>query len=137
MPPVVELGDPPGTPKPKTPMIAGSVIGGIMGLAYIIGFTIYFVKRCKRKRLHRRIAAGEAQPKEEPAPKERILVPPDPAVLLGHNRPGEVIVVDEKHHHHHRQKSAPRVNAGDSTSNLVRPSTDNRISEEVTVHINE
>ncbi|KAJ7497556.1 hypothetical protein FB451DRAFT_236914 [Mycena latifolia] len=122
--------------KPKTPMIAGSVIGGIMAIAYIIGFTIYFVKRCKRKRLHRRIEAGEAQPKEQPAPKEKTVIPPDPAVLLGHNKPGDVIVVDEKrHHHHHRQKSVPRAHAGDSASNLVRADTD-RISEEITVPAN-
>ncbi|KAJ6625894.1 hypothetical protein B0H10DRAFT_2001248 [Mycena sp. CBHHK59/15] len=123
--------------KAKTPMLAGSIIGGIMGVAYIIGFTIYFVKRCKRKRLHRRIEAGKAEPKQEPEPKERIVIPPDPAVLLGRNKPGDVIVVDEKHHHrHHGQKSAPRVQAPDgSTSNLVRADTDTniRISEEVTV----
>ncbi|KAJ6587170.1 hypothetical protein DFH09DRAFT_977729 [Mycena vulgaris] len=119
--------------KAKTPMIAGSVIGGIMGIAYIIGFTIYFVKRCKRKRLNRRIEAGEAQPKEPPVPKEKIVIPPDPAVLLGHNKPGDVVVVDEKRHHHHRHKSEPR--ADDSASRLVRADTD-RISEEVTVPAN-
>ncbi|KAJ7683252.1 hypothetical protein B0H17DRAFT_1074521 [Mycena rosella] len=143
--PAVELADPSATsgnvlaqssdpahgPKPKTPMIAGSVVGGIMAIAYIIGFTIYFVKRCKRKQLNRRIAAGEAEPKDQPPPKERILIPPDPAVLLGHNRPGDVIVVDEKRHHH-RQKSVPRAQANDSASHLVRADTD-RISEEITV----
>ncbi|KAJ7163570.1 hypothetical protein C8R43DRAFT_286264 [Mycena crocata] len=117
--------------KAKTPMLAGSIIGGIMGAAYIIGFTIYFVKRCKRKRLHRRIEAGKAQPKEEPEPKERIVIPPDPAVLLGHHRPGEVITVDEKRHHH-RSKSVPKAQPeSGSTSNLVR--AEDRISEEVIV----
>jgi len=108
-------------------MIAGSIIGGIMGVAYIIGFTIYFVKRCKRKRLHRRIEAGKAQPKVQPEPKEKIVIPPDPAVLLGHNKPGDVIVVDEKRHHH-RHKSIPDTHAGasGSTSHLVH----DRISEE-------
>jgi len=119
--------------KPKTPMIAGSVIGSIMGVAYIIGFTIYFVKRCKRKRLHRRIEAGEAEPKAQPAPKEKFVIPPDPAILLGHNKPGDVVVVDEKRHRH--QKSAPRVQTGDSASQLVGADTD-RISEEVTVPAN-
>jgi len=153
MPAVVELADPSATfgnvlaqssaeaaslhgQKAKTPMLAGAIIGSIMGVAYIIGFTIYFVKRCKRKRLKRRIEAGKAEPKAVPEPKERIVIPPDPAVLLGHNRPGDVIVVDEKRHHHHRQKSVPRVH-GDSgsTSHLVRADTD-RISEEVTVPAN-
>ncbi|KAJ7045693.1 hypothetical protein C8F04DRAFT_1065823 [Mycena alexandri] len=120
--------------KAKTPMLAGSIIGGIMGTAYIIGFTIYFVKRCKRKRLKRRIEAGKAEPKVEPEPKEKIVIPPDPAVLLGHNRPGDVIVQEKPHHH--RQKSVPKVHAGEgSTSNLVRADTD-RISEEVTVPAN-
>jgi len=115
--------------KAKTPMIAGSVIGGIMGVAYIIGFTIYFIKRCKRKRLHRRIEAGKAEPKAQPEPKERIVIPPDPAVLLGHNKPGDVVVVDEKRHHRH--KSVPKAGGSGSTSHLVRADTD-RISEEVT-----
>ncbi|KAJ7496033.1 hypothetical protein B0H11DRAFT_881936 [Mycena galericulata] len=105
--------------KAKTPMIAGCVVGGIMGIAYIIGFTIYFVKRCKRKRLHRRIEAGKAEPKIQPEPKEKIVIPPDPAVLLGRNKPGEVIIVDEKRHHRH--KSVPKAQAGGSgsTSHLV------------------
>jgi len=122
--------------KAKTPMLAGAIIGSIMGAAYAIGFTIYFVKRCKRKRLHRRIEEGKAEPKVEPEPKERIVIPPDPAVLLGHNRPGDVVIVDEKRNHHHRQKSIPRVH-GDSgsTSHLVRADTE-RISEEVTVPAN-
>jgi hypothetical protein len=124
----------PDSPKPKTPMIAGSVIGGIMGIAYIIGFTIYFVKRCKRKRLHRRIEAGKAEPKEQPKPKEKFVIPPDPAVLLGLNKPGDVVVVDEKRHHH-RQKSVPRAHAGDSASRLVRAETEGRISEEVTEEV--
>jgi len=117
--------------KAKTPMLAGAIIGGIMGVAYIIGFTIYFWKRCKRKKLHRRIEEGKAEPKVEPEPKERFVIPPDPAVLLGHNRPGDVIVVDEKRHHH-RQKSVPKLHgeASGSTSHLVRNDTE-RISEEV------
>jgi len=119
--------------KAKTPMLAGSIIGGIMGTAYIIGFTIYFVKRCKHKRLKRRIEAGKAEPKVEDEPAEKIVIPPDPAVLLGHNRPGDVIVQEKKPHHHR----VPRVqHAGEgSTSNLVRADTD-RISEEVTVPAN-
>ncbi|KAJ7188064.1 hypothetical protein C8R46DRAFT_8515 [Mycena filopes] len=71
--------------KAKTPMLAGTIIGTIMGVAYIIGFTIYFVKRCKRKRLKRRIEAGQAEPKPRPEPEkqEKIVIPPDPAVLPG------------------------------------------------------
>lgn len=119
--------------KAKTPMLAGAIIGSIMGVAYIIGFTIYFVKRWKRKQHHRRVAAGKAEPKVEPEPKERIVIPPDPAVLLGQHKPGDVVVVDEKRHH--RQKSVPQVN-GDSgsTSHLVHTDT-GRISEEVPANV--
>ncbi|KAJ7772626.1 hypothetical protein DFH07DRAFT_167305 [Mycena maculata] len=120
----------------RIPVIAGSVVGGIMGFAYIIGFTIYFVKRCKRKRLHRRIEAGKAEPKVRPEPTEKIVIPPDPAVLLGHNRPGEFVAVDERRHHH-RQKSVPKAQPGGSgsTSHLVGAGTD-RVSDEVTVPTN-
>ncbi|KAJ7200703.1 hypothetical protein C8J57DRAFT_1544270 [Mycena rebaudengoi] len=117
--------------KALTPIIAGSVIGGIMGIAYIVGFTIYFIKRSKRKKLKKLIAAGEASPKPVPEPKEKI-------VLLGHHKPGDVVIVDEKRRHH-RTKSAPRVQQTEqapdgSTSQLVRADTDPiRISDEVSV----
>jgi len=120
--------------KAKTPMLAGAIIGSIMGAAYVIGFTIYFIKRCKRKKLHRRIEEGKAEPKVHPEPKERFVIPPDPAVLLGHNRPGDVVVVDREKHHHHRSKSVPKVHTvhaegSGSTSHLVHADTE-RISEE-------
>jgi hypothetical protein len=69
-----------------------------MGVAWIIGFTIYFVKRYKRKKLHRKIEAGKALPKkkEPKSPEEKIVIPPDPAVLLGHRLPGEVVFKDKK-----------------------------------------
>jgi len=123
--------------KAKTPMLAGAIIGGIMGVAYIIGFTIYFVKRCKRKRLHRRIEAGMAEPKPIPEPKEKVVIPPDPAVLLGHHRGGEFIVVDENRRHH-RQKSVSHDDAGGSTSRLVRADTNGttRKSEDINVPAN-
>ncbi|GLB37651.1 hypothetical protein LshimejAT787_0407020 [Lyophyllum shimeji] len=77
--------------KLKTPMIAGSVCGGVMGVAWIIGFTIYFRKRWKRKKLKRQIEAGKAVQKQKPSkiPEENVIVPPDPAILLGHRSPGE------------------------------------------------
>ncbi|KAG5647028.1 hypothetical protein DXG03_001398 [Asterophora parasitica] len=77
--------------KLKTPLIAGSVCGGVMGIAWIIGFTIYFRKRYKHKQLKRKIAAGKAVQKQKPSkvPEEKVVVPPDPAILLGHRMPGE------------------------------------------------
>jgi len=62
-----------------------------MGVAWIIGFTIYFRKRYKRKKLKRKIAAGKAVQTRKPSkiPEENVIVPPDPAILLGHRLPGE------------------------------------------------
>lgn len=107
------------------------------------GFTIYFVKRYKRKKLKRRIEAGKAEPRTVPPPKEKIVIPPDPAVLLGHRMPGERVVVDEKRHwpHPHRATSQAKggeemnKNANGSATQLVstaRPDTPT-ISDEITV----
>jgi hypothetical protein len=85
--------------KALTPMIAGSVCGGLMGIAWIIGFSIYFYKRYKRKKLKRKVAAGLAAPKQKkyPETEKKIIIPPDPAILLGHRLPGEPAFKDEKH----------------------------------------
>ncbi|KAJ7072081.1 hypothetical protein C8F01DRAFT_1102451 [Mycena amicta] len=110
-----------GGRKAKTPMLAGAIIGSIMGAAYVVGFAVYFYKRWKRKQLKRNIEAGKVPPKPTPEPKERVVIPPDPAVLLGQHKPGDVVIVDEKRHHHHRQKSSNHNgrDAGGSTSHLV------------------
>jgi len=78
--------------KAKTPIIAGSICGGLMGLAWIIGFSIYFYKRWRKKKL-RRIGAvpqGEVLKK----PEEKFIIPPDPAIVLGHRAPGENAFLD-------------------------------------------
>lgn len=69
-----------------------------MGIAWIIGFTIYFRKRYMRRKLKRKIAAGKATGKQKPSkiPEEKVIVPPDPAVLLGHRHPGERAFRDGK-----------------------------------------
>lgn len=80
-------------------MIAGSVCGGIMGIAWIIGFAIYFRKRYRRKLLKQKIAEGKAiqKAKHPKIPDERVIVPPDPAILLGHRLPGEIPFRDDNH----------------------------------------
>jgi hypothetical protein len=80
--------------KALTPIISGSICGGLMFLAWTIGFTIYFRKRYKRRERHRLVAAGKATPKETDLdiPQETIIIPPDPAVLLGQGNPGEFII---------------------------------------------
>ncbi|KAL1744799.1 hypothetical protein HDZ31DRAFT_18541, partial [Schizophyllum fasciatum] len=76
----------------KTPMIAGSICGGLMAIAWIIGFTIYFRKRWKRKMRNRRRRAGLDVPqdaREDPeAAQEKVVIPPDPAVITGLAKPG-------------------------------------------------
>lgn len=77
--------------KAKTPIIAGSVCGSLLLLAWIIGFAVYYRKRQRRKQRNRLIAAGEMAPRERDVrpPAEKVVIPPDPAVLLGQRRPGE------------------------------------------------
>ncbi|KAG7098804.1 hypothetical protein E1B28_000709 [Marasmius oreades] len=93
--------------KAKTPIIAGSICGSVMGLAWLIGLFIYIRKRYRRKIRKR---AAEAEGKEPPAlksknvePGEKIIIPPDPAVILGHGRPGEYISPDSDR----KQRSCP------------------------------
>ncbi|KAE9411220.1 hypothetical protein BT96DRAFT_982994 [Gymnopus androsaceus JB14] len=75
--------------KAKTPIIAGSIVGGLMGLAWILGFAIYFRKRYKRKMRNQAIAAGKREAiKNKEEPQEKIVIPPDPALLMGY-QPGE------------------------------------------------
>lgn len=71
--------------KAQTPMLAGAICGSLMGFAWLVGFIIYFRKRYKRKMRKRAIAAGKREAnknKEEPA--EKTIIPPDPALLMGH-----------------------------------------------------
>ncbi|KAL0956342.1 hypothetical protein HGRIS_002492 [Hohenbuehelia grisea] len=85
--------------KAKTPILAGSIIGGVMGLAWIIGFGIYFYKRIRRKRRKAEIAAGLRAPYPKPEePREKVIIPPDPAVLLGSHQPGERIDLSHQRH---------------------------------------
>lgn len=67
-----------------------------MFVAWTIGFTIYFRKRYKRRERHRLVAAGRATPKETDLDilRENVIIPPDPAILLGQCKPGEVMIPD-------------------------------------------
>ncbi|KAF5380468.1 hypothetical protein D9615_004621 [Tricholomella constricta] len=87
--------------KLKTPLIAGSVCGGVMGIVWIMGFTIYFRKRYKRKQRKRKIGDGNAMQdqKRSKLPEENVVVPPDPAILLGHRLPGEQAFKDDNDSH--------------------------------------
>lgn len=57
--------------KALTPMIAGSVCGGVLVIAWTIGLVLYLLKRRKSK---------ERNPKERNE-VEQYIIPPDPAIL--------------------------------------------------------
>lgn len=95
-----------------TPLVAAAVCGGVIGVVWIVGFTIYFYKRYRRKVMNQQIREGKLPPdakveweqkKKEKKMKrggempdtEDILIPPDPAVLLGHKLPGEKVLFHE------------------------------------------
>lgn len=66
-----------------------------MFIAWTIALTIYFKKRYRRRERRRLIAVGKATPKEtdlDVLPQENVIIPPDPAVLLGQCEPGEIII---------------------------------------------
>jgi hypothetical protein len=98
-------------------MIAGSVCGGLMGIAWIIGFSIYFYKRYKRKKFKRKVAAGLVAPKERKStvPEKKIIMPPDPAILLGHRLPGESAFKNNGH-----SGSSENLHSGNSKDTSTR-----------------
>lgn len=91
-----------------------------MGLAWIIGFVVYFRKRYNRKQRNRLVAAGKAtpRPKDLTEPEEKIVIPPDPAVLLGQRKPGEMAFPERERrhqHHYHRSQSQAETDGTHST----------------------
>lgn len=115
-----------------TPIIAGSICGGVLFILWGIGFAVYFKKRYRRKQRNRMVAAGRAEPrpKDLEVPKEKVVIPPDPAVLLGQRQPGEILFPERQHskdghQRHHpwssRHGSYSKSN-GESSTALPRPS---------------
>ncbi|KAH8828266.1 hypothetical protein DL96DRAFT_1709550 [Flagelloscypha sp. PMI_526] len=70
----------------RTPMLAGAICGSVMGAAWIIGFSIYFYKRYRRRK---RRLAGEEPVQEKEMLKEPLVIPQDPAVTSGLYKPGQ------------------------------------------------
>lgn len=78
-------------------MISGSVTGGLIGLAWVIGFIMYFFKRHRREQRAR--AAGYRGHREmlDPLKKqEPYIIPPDPAIVEGQLAPGDTVYDDPK-----------------------------------------
>ena len=64
-----------------------------------------------RKKFKAKVAAGLAKPKEKKEPKEKVIIPPDPAVILGQRSPGECAFPEKHHHPPSRGNSVPLANA--------------------------
>jgi len=83
--------------KAKTPIIAGSVCGSLLFLAWSIGLIYYLMRRRRKKLRAIQVAAGVLPPKPVPQPTEKYIIPPDPAVVLGQRQPGERVTVESQH----------------------------------------
>ncbi|KAF8973075.1 hypothetical protein BDZ97DRAFT_1912658 [Flammula alnicola] len=128
-----------GGKKALTPILAGSICGGLMLIIWIIGFGIYFRKRYRRKQRNRLVAAGKAapRPKDVEVPKEKIVIPPDPAVLLGQYQPGASLFPErhnstEGHHHlpwSHHQSYAKLNTEPSGSAALPNTPSPNRAEE--------
>jgi hypothetical protein len=122
-----------GGKKAKTPIIAGSICGGVMLIAWIIGFGIYFRKRYNRKQRNRLIAEGKAAPRKKDLEiaREKVVIPPDPAILLGQRKPGEMAFPEREEkeghhhlpwsHHHHGLHAKPGDNSSPPPTNSSSP----------------
>lgn len=83
--------------KAKTPIIAGVTTAACLLLAWLILLLLWLRKRRRRRR---RVRAGlapdptrdEDDERAPVRPKSTFIIPPDPAVLAGLRRPGEVVV---------------------------------------------
>lgn len=95
--------------KAKTPIIAGSVCGSLLFVAWFIGFVFYLVRRRRKKLRARQVAAGVKLPKAIPKPPEKYIIPPDPAVVLGQMQPGERIIVESKHKPRNHSKTTENL----------------------------
>lgn len=107
----------------KTPIIAGSICGGVVFIAWLVGLAIYIHKRRRRQKQKRAAEEGLCEPPPEkinPARSnsERMVIPPDPAILLGYAKAGDIAhpaalsstdLHDKKHGHgrSHSQSKSP------------------------------
>ncbi|KAF7793868.1 hypothetical protein EIP86_004990 [Pleurotus ostreatoroseus] len=78
-------------------MISGCISGGLVGVAWIIGFIIYFFKRGRRERRARALGfQGHREMLDPPKKPVEFIIPPDPAIVESGMIPGERIYDDPK-----------------------------------------
>ena len=78
-----------------TPIIAGSISGGCVVIAWIIALATYLFKRYRKKKRYKKF--GRPDLVDENPKAEVFIVPPDPAVIQGQRQPGEHVFIDKKH----------------------------------------
>ncbi|KAH8119268.1 hypothetical protein DFH11DRAFT_434355 [Phellopilus nigrolimitatus] len=81
--------------KALTPIIAGTISGTCVGLAWFITLVVILVKRRRRKRWYKEVGRS-AEEEAKAKTHDVFIVPPDPAVLLGKRQPGERIIREKK-----------------------------------------
>ncbi|KLO14626.1 hypothetical protein SCHPADRAFT_903159 [Schizopora paradoxa] len=81
----------PNGEKALTPIIAGSISGSIIGVAWIVAVVYALVKRHRRKKRYKKAGRPDLA-HEQPRP-DAFIVPPDPAVVMGERTPGERVYV--------------------------------------------
>jgi len=81
----------PNGQKALTPIIAGTISGSIVAVAWTVAVVYALVKR-HRRRIRYKKAGRPDLVHEQPRP-DAFIVPPDPAVILGERNPGERVYV--------------------------------------------
>ncbi|KAF5321578.1 hypothetical protein D9619_001546 [Psilocybe cf. subviscida] len=129
-----------GGKKALTPIIAGSICGAVIFLLWGIGFIVYFRKRWRRKQRNRLIRLGKAEPREKDLEiaKEKIVIPPDPAVLLGQRQAGDNAFPERQKSEREkmeRQNSQSRKGDGERGRDHLRPPWSRHNSRKQTVNL--
>jgi hypothetical protein len=110
-----------------------------MGIAYIVGFSIYFFKKYKKRKLKAKVAAGLVPPKEKKpkGPQENIIIPPDPAVVLGQRLPGERVFVEKSHSSEGNGDAKSKAHLPPHRDNKKKSSADSHVPSATTPIINQ
>lgn len=100
--------------KALTPIIAGTISGTCVVLAWIVALVAALWKRHKRKKKYKKV--GRLDLVDEHPKPEVFIVPPDPAVVQGQYKPGERVIVGKEKRKERRKegngKGKEKANGG-------------------------
>ncbi|KAL5523637.1 hypothetical protein ACEPAG_7810 [Sanghuangporus baumii] len=89
----------PNGQRALTPIIAGTISGTCIVVAWLVALVHLAVKHYKRRKRYKKLGVAAASIKsakeQEERRKKEYIVPPDPAVLEGSHYPGERVVLGE------------------------------------------